>query len=157
MAIQFAAKMGYKTVAYTNKNKAELAKQLGAALVIDTASGNLAQELQKIGGAKVIVATSPSAKQASEAINGLSTNGELLVVGVDAAPIQIPAGALIHGNRKVKGWASGAPWDSEDTMKFAVLNKVKSMNEVYPFEKAAEAYERMKGTDAKFRVVLKMD
>jgi D-arabinose 1-dehydrogenase-like Zn-dependent alcohol dehydrogenase len=157
LGIQFANKFGYKVAAIgRGPDNAELAKKLGANVYIDSKSTNAAEELQKLGGAKVILATAPSSKAMSELINGLGPNGKLMVVGATFDPIEVTPIQLISGSRTIQGWASGTPTDSEDTLRFAELTGVRPMIETYPLEKAAEAYARMMSGKAEFRVVLTM-
>lgn len=131
-------------------------KKLGATLYIDSKATNAAQELQKLGGAKVILATAPNSKAMSELIDGLGPNGKLLVIGAAFDPIEVTPVQLIMGNKSIEGWASGTPADSDDTLRFAELTGVRPMIETYPLEKAAEAYARMMSGKAEFRVVLTM-
>ena len=157
LGIQFASKFGYKVAAIGHGSEsAALAKKLGAGVYIDNKVSNAAEELQKLGGAKVILATAPSAKAMSEVIDGLGPNGKLMVVGADMEPIQVSPVQLITGSRSIQGWASGTPTDAEDTLHFAELTGVRPMIETYPLEKAAEAYARMMSGHAQFRVVLTM-
>lgn len=157
LGIQFANKFGYRVAAVgRGPENAPLAKKLGAHHYIDSKAGNAAEELKKLGGARVILATAPSSKAMSEIFNGLGRNGTLLVVGADMAAIEIPGAALINGRKRVQGWASGTPSDSEDALRFAVLTGVRPMIEKFPLEKAAEAYARMLSGHAQFRVVLTM-
>ena len=157
LGIQFASKFGYKVAAIgRGSENAALAKKLGASVYIDNKSTNAAEELQKLGGAQVILGTAPSSKSMSEVIDGLAPNGKLLVVGASMDPIEVTPIQLISGSRTVQGWAGGAPSDSEDTLRFAELSGVRPMIETYPLEKAAEAYARMLSGNAQFRVVLTM-
>jgi D-arabinose 1-dehydrogenase-like Zn-dependent alcohol dehydrogenase len=157
LGIQFASKFGYKVAAIgRGSENAALAKRLGASLYIDSKAANAAEELQKLGGARVILATAPSSKAMSELIDGLGPNGKLLVIGADFEPIEVTPIQLITGSRTIQGWASGTPTDSEDTLRFAELTGVRPMIETYPLEKAGEAYARMMSGDAQFRVVLTM-
>jgi D-arabinose 1-dehydrogenase-like Zn-dependent alcohol dehydrogenase len=157
LGIQFANKFGYRVAAVgRGPENAALAKKLGAAVYIDSRATNAAEELQKLGGAQVILATAPSSKAMSELIDGLGPNGKLMVVGADFSPIEVTPPQLIFGSRTIQGWASGIPTDSEDTLRFAELTGVRPMIETYPLEKAAEAYARMLSGDAEFRVVLTM-
>jgi D-arabinose 1-dehydrogenase-like Zn-dependent alcohol dehydrogenase len=157
LGIQFANKFGYKVVAIgRGSDSAALAKKLGASVYIDNKETNPAQALQKMGGAKVILATAPSSKAMSEVIDGLGPNGKLVVVGASFDPIEVTPAQLIFGNKSIQGWASGTPTDAEDTLNFAVLTGVRPMIETYPLEKAAEAYARMMSGKAEFRVVLTM-
>jgi len=157
LGVQFANKFGYKVAAVgRGAENAALAKKLGASVYIDSKSTNAAQELQKLGGAKVILATAPSSKAMSELIDGLGPNGKLMVVGVTTDPIEVTPVQLISASRTVQGWASGTPADEEDTLRFAELTGVRPMIETYPLEKAAEAYARMLSGNAQFRVVLAM-
>jgi D-arabinose 1-dehydrogenase-like Zn-dependent alcohol dehydrogenase len=157
LGIQFAAKFGYKVVAIARGPEDEaLAKKLGAHMYIDNKATNAAEELQKLGGAQVILATAPSAKAMSAVIDGLGPNGKLMVVGADFSAIEVTPMQLIGGSRAIQGWASGIATDAEDTLRFAVLSDVRPMIETYPLEKAAEAYARMMSGKAEFRVVLTM-
>jgi D-arabinose 1-dehydrogenase-like Zn-dependent alcohol dehydrogenase len=157
LGIQFANKFGYKVAAIgRGSENAALAKKLGASVYIDSQAANAAETLQKLGGARVILATAPSSKAMSELINGLGPNGELLVVGATPDPIEVSPIQLINGSKTIQGWASGTPADSEDTLSFAELSGVRPMIETYPLEKAAEAYARMMSGKAEFRVVLTM-
>jgi D-arabinose 1-dehydrogenase-like Zn-dependent alcohol dehydrogenase len=157
LGIQFANKFGYKVTAIgRGSDKATLAKKLGATLYIDSKASNAVEELKKLGGARVILATAPSSKAMSELIDGLGPNGKLVVVGAAAEAIEVTPIQLISGSRTIQGWSSGTPTDSEDTLRFAELSGVRPMTETFPLEKAAEAYARMMSGKAKFRVVLTM-
>lgn len=157
LGIQFANKFGYRTVAIgRGPDNAALAKKLGAISYIDSKATKAAEELQKLGGAKVILATAPSSKAMSELIDGLGANGTLMVIGADFAPLEITPLQLISGTRTIQGWSTGTAIDAEDTLRFAELSGVRPMIETYPLEKAGEAYARMMSGDAKFRVVLTM-
>jgi D-arabinose 1-dehydrogenase-like Zn-dependent alcohol dehydrogenase len=157
LGIQFANKSGYKVAAIgRGPENAALAKKLGASVYIDNKLTNVAEELQKLGGAQVILATAPSSKAMSEVIDGLGPNGKLMVVGASVEPIEVSPAQLITGSRAIEGWASGTPADAEDTLRFAELTGVRPMIETYPLEKAAEAYARMMSGKAQFRVVLTM-
>ena len=125
-------------------------------MYIDSKATNAAGALQKLGGAKVILATAPDSKAMSELINGLGPNGKLIVVGVTFDPIEVAPVQLINGSKSIQGWAAGTPADSEDTLRFAELSGVRPMIETYPLEKAANAYARMLSGKAEFRVVLTM-
>ncbi len=158
LGIQFAHKFGYKVAAIgRGPENAALAKKLGASVYIDSKSTNVAEALQKLGGAQVILATAPSSKAMSELMDGLGPNGKLMVVGVAFDPIEATPVQLISGVRSIQGWAAGTPSDSEDTLRFAELSGVRPMIETYPLEKAAEAYDRMLSGKAQFRVVLTMN
>jgi len=157
LGIQFANKFGYKVAAVgRGSESAALAKKLGASVYIDNKVANPAEELQKMGGAQVILGTAPSAKSMADVIDGLAPNGRLMVVGAESEPIQVTPVQLINGSRSIQGWASGTPTDAEDTLRFAELTGVRPMIETYPLEKAAEAYARMMSGKAQFRVVLTM-
>ncbi len=157
LGIQFANKFGYQVVAIgRGAETAPLAKKLGASLYIDSKSTNAAQELQKLSGARVILATAPSSKAMSELIDGLGPNGKLIVIGATFDPIEVSPIQLITGSRTIQGWAAGTAADSEDTLHFAEISGVRAMIETYPLEKAAEAYARMMSGKAEFRVVLTM-
>jgi D-arabinose 1-dehydrogenase-like Zn-dependent alcohol dehydrogenase len=157
LGIQFANKFGYKVAAIgRGPENAALAKKLGASVYIDNKTTNAAEELQRLGGAQVILATAPSSKAMSEVINGLGPNGKLMVVGAAFEPIEVTPAQLILGSRSIQGWASGTPADAEDALRFAELTGVRPMIETYPLEKATEAYARMMSGNAQFRVVLTM-
>ena len=157
LGIQFANRFGYRVAAIgRGSENASLAAKLGANVYIDSKSTNAAEALQKMGGAQVILATAPSSKAMSELVDGLGSNGKLVVVGVEFAPIEVTPIQLISGSRNIQGWAAGTPADSEDTLNFAELADVHPMIETYPLEKVKEAYARMLSGKAEFRVVLTM-
>jgi D-arabinose 1-dehydrogenase-like Zn-dependent alcohol dehydrogenase len=157
LGIQFANKFGYKVAAIgRGSENAPVAKKLGAHVYIDSKATNAAEELQKLGGAQVILATAPNSKAMSELINGLGPNGKLIVVGATFDPIEVTPPQLIFGNHTIQGWAAGTPPDSEDTLRFAELTGVRPMIETYPLEQANEGYARMMSGKAQFRVVLTM-
>jgi propanol-preferring alcohol dehydrogenase len=149
--------MGFRTVAIARgADKAEFAQKLGAHHYIDSQARNVAEELQKLGGAKVVLATVTDAKSMTATIDGLGPNGRLYVLGAPHEPLTVSAFPLIAGKRGVQGWYSGVSIDSQDTMAFSALSGVKAMIETYPLEKVPEAYERMTSGKARFRVVLQM-
>ena len=154
LGVQYAVKMGFKTAGIARgQDKGPLARKLGAHHYIDSQAQDPATELLKLGGAKVILATVTNGDAMSAVQGGLGVNGTLVVIG--AAPsMQVSPLLLIGGRRSVKGWYSGTAIDSQDTLAFSVLAGVRSMNEVYPLERVAEAYERMASGKARFRVVL---
>jgi D-arabinose 1-dehydrogenase-like Zn-dependent alcohol dehydrogenase len=157
LGIQFANKFGYQVAAVgRGAENAALAKKLGAHVYIDSKAANAVEELQKLGGAQVILATAPSSKAMSELFEGLGPNGKLIVIGVTFEPLEIAPVQLITGSRNIQGWASGTAADEADTLHFAELTGVRAMIETYPLEKAAEAYARMMSGKAQFRVVLTM-
>jgi D-arabinose 1-dehydrogenase-like Zn-dependent alcohol dehydrogenase len=157
LGIQFAQKLGYRVAAIgRGPGNAALAKKLGAHVYIDSAATDAATELQKLGGARAILATAPNSKAMSALINGMGANGRLMVVGATMDPIEVTPVQLIIGMRNIQGWASGIPTDSEDTLRFAELTGVRPMIEKYPLVKAAEAYARMMSGKAEFRAVLTM-
>src|SRR5215831_4033153 len=154
LGVQFAARMGFNTVAIARgKDKGAFAKKLGAHHYIDSKGSDPAAELNKLGGAKVVIATVTNAEAMAAVLGGLTPNGVLLVIGA-AGPLSIDPILLIMGQRSVKGWYSGASIDSQDTLEFSASADVHSMNEIFPLEKAAEAYDRMISGKARFRVVL---
>ncbi|HZE72898.1 MAG TPA: alcohol dehydrogenase [Pyrinomonadaceae bacterium] len=155
LGVQFAVKMGFKTVAIARGgDKEPLARKLGAQHYIDSQSQDPAAELTKMGGAKVILATVTNAGAMNATLGGLGVNGQLLVLGAPPEPLAVPALLLLGGRRSVDGWYSGTSIDSQDTLSFSTLTGVRAMTEVYPLERAAEAYERMMSGKARFRVVL---
>lgn len=155
LGIQFAAKMGFHTVAIARgADKEALAKKLGAHHYINSDSQNAGAELKKMGGAKVILATATNSKAISSMVEGLAINGKLIVLGVSPDALEISPLSLIAGRRSVMGWPSGTSVESQDTMFFSSLTGIRSMNQVFPLEKAAEAYDLMMSGKARFRVVL---
>jgi D-arabinose 1-dehydrogenase-like Zn-dependent alcohol dehydrogenase len=157
LGVQYAAKMGFNTVAIARgKDKEAFAKKLGAHHYIDSQASDPAAELNKLGGAKVVIATVTNADAMTAVLGGLTPNGVLMVIGV-GGPLSVDPILLIGGQRSLKGWYSGTSIDSQDTLSFSALNGVQSMNEVFPLERAAEAYERMMSGKARFRVVLQID
>src|SRR5438093_8797475 len=154
LGVQFAARMGFKTVAIARgKDKEAFAKKLGAHHYIDSQASDPAAELNKLGGANVVIATVTHAGAMTAVLGGLAPNGVLMVIGA-AGPLSIDSIVLLSGCRSVKGWYSGTSIDSQDTLSFSASSNVHSMNEIFPLERAAEAYERMMSGKARFRVVL---
>src|SRR5881409_603480 len=155
LGVQFAAKAGYRTVAIARgKDKEPLARRLGAHHYVDSQSQDPAEELTRLGGARVILATVTSGKAMTATIGGLAVDGKLVVLGAAHEPLEVTALALIGGRRSIAGWPSGRSIDSQDTMAFSVLTGVRSMNELLPLDRAGEAYDRMMSGKARFRVVL---
>ncbi len=156
LAVQYAARMGFHTVAIAReKDKEALARKLGAAVYVDNTTQDPAAALQELGGANVILATATSGDAMSAVQGGLAVNGTMVVVGA-VESMQVSPLLLLMGNRSIKGWYSGTSIDSQDTLAFSARSGVRSMNEVYPLAKAAEAFERMMSGKARFRVVLSM-
>ena len=156
LGVQYAARMGFHTVAIgRGSDKAALAKQLGAAVYIDTKAQDPSAELQRLGGAAAILATATSGEAMAAVQGGLAIRGTLVVVGVPES-LSVTALPLILGRRSIAGWASGTAIDSEDTLTFSVRQGVRSMNETFPLDRVEEAYARMLSGDARFRVVLTM-
>jgi alcohol dehydrogenase len=156
LGVQYAAKMGFKTVAIARgQDKGTLASSLGAAQYIDSKTQDPAAELQKLGGAKVVLATVTAGDAMAAALGGLGVNGTFLILGA-AMSMQISPIQLLLKNQSIKGWYSGTSIDSEDTLSFSVQTGVRSMNEAVPLEKVEEGYQRMMSGAARFRVVLTM-
>ncbi|HUZ50805.1 MAG TPA: alcohol dehydrogenase catalytic domain-containing protein [Candidatus Dormibacteraeota bacterium] len=155
LGVQYAAKMGFHTVAIARgASKRALALELGAHAYIDSAASNIGAELQKLGGATLVLATATSAKAMEPAMNGLTIDGQLLIVGASMEPMALQTVQMIGGRHSVKAWPSGTCVDSEDTMRFSVLTGVRAKIETMPLDRAPEAYARMMSGDARFRVVL---
>jgi D-arabinose 1-dehydrogenase-like Zn-dependent alcohol dehydrogenase len=157
LGIQFAARLGFRTVAVNRgTDKEALARSLGAHDYIDSAANDPAQALQAMGGAKVIIATVTAADAMQAIVGGLGAGGTMMVIGA-TGPILVDPIQLITRSAGVRGWYSGVSADSEDTLRFSELHAIGSMNEIYPFEQAQAAYDHMLSGKARFRVVLKMD
>jgi D-arabinose 1-dehydrogenase-like Zn-dependent alcohol dehydrogenase len=157
LGIQYARQMGFRTVAVgRGKGKEALARKLGAHEYVDTGAGAPAEALQRLGGARVILATAPDSKSISALVDGLAGNGKLMVVGAGFESLTVTPIQLIGGRKSIQGWASGTAKDSEDTLRFSSLTGVRPMIERYPLAKAAEAFEQMISGRARFRVVLTM-
>ena len=155
LGIQYARRMGFRTVAINRgKDKESLAHDLGAHHYIDASAQDAAAELQKLGGANVILATAPNAQAISALADGLGPDGKLLVPAAPHEPLSISMFSLISRRSSVAGWYSGTAKDSQDTMEFSALSHVHPMIEKYPLDRVAEAYERMHSGKVRFRVVL---
>lgn len=155
LGVQFSAKMGCRTVAIARgADKGPLAQELGAHHYLDSRTQDVAGELNKLGGARVILSTVTNSKAMSAAIGGLGVNGKLIVVGAAPEPLEVSPLLLIGGRRSIQGWPSGTSSDSEDTMAFSALSGIRPMIETMPLERAAEAYERMMSGAARFRMVV---
>jgi D-arabinose 1-dehydrogenase-like Zn-dependent alcohol dehydrogenase len=157
LGVQFASKFGFDTVAIgRGADKQSLALKLGARNYIDAGSQDVAKELSRLGGARVILATAPDGKAMGSLIDGLGVDGKLIIVGVSAEPFAVTSVQLIMVRKSVTGWPSGTSTDSEDTLKFAAANGVRPMIETFPLERAADAYDRMISGKVRFRSVLKI-
>ena len=155
LGIQFAAKMGFRTVAIARgTDKEPLARKLGAWSYIDSKTQDPAAELLKLGGAKVVLATVTNGDAMNATLGGLGVNGKLIILGAAAEPLQVPGIPLLLGRRSIVGWPSGSSIDSQDTLAFSKLTGVRAMNEIFPLERAPEAYEHMMSGKARFRAVL---
>jgi D-arabinose 1-dehydrogenase-like Zn-dependent alcohol dehydrogenase len=155
LGIQYARRMGFRTIAIgRGGDKRALATKLGAHDYIDTSAGDPAQALQKLGGAKIILATAPDSKSMSALIDGLAADGKMLVVGAGFESLTVTPLQLIGGRKAIQGWPSGTAKDSEETLQFSSLSGVRPMIDRYPLEKAADAYQQMITGKARFRVVL---
>jgi D-arabinose 1-dehydrogenase-like Zn-dependent alcohol dehydrogenase len=157
LGIQYARQMGFRTIAIgRGADKEPLARKLGANAYIDTGTGDPVEALRKLGGARVILATAPDSKSMSSVVDGLAPNGRLLIVGATTDSLTVTPLQLILDRRSVHGWPSGSAIDSEDTLRFSAQTGVRPMIELYPLEKAAEAYQQMISGKARFRAVLTM-
>jgi propanol-preferring alcohol dehydrogenase len=155
LAVQYAAKMGFRTVAIARgRDKEELARRLGAHDYLDSTSSNVASELQQRGGATLVLSTITAASAMEPALAGLGVNGQLLVLGASPERLPVDTAAMIGGRHSIKAWPSGTCVDSEDTMRFSVQSGIRAMIETMPLEHAPEAYARMMSGEARFRVVL---
>ncbi|HET9721039.1 MAG TPA: alcohol dehydrogenase [Solirubrobacteraceae bacterium] len=155
LGVQFAARMGFHTIAIARgRDKEELARKLGAHEYIDSTAGDPAQALLQLGGADVILSTVTSSEAMGAVFGGLRPRGRLVVVGASMDPIPVPAAMLIGGNKTIAGHASGTSRDSEDTLAFSALSGVRPMIETFPLEEAGRAYEKMISGEARFRMVI---
>jgi D-arabinose 1-dehydrogenase-like Zn-dependent alcohol dehydrogenase len=158
LGLQYARRMGFNTVAINRgKDKEDLARQLGAHSYIDATAQDVVTELQKLGGASVILATAPNAQAISVLVDGLAPGGKLLVPAAPLEPLSINVFSLIMKRSSVAGWYSGTAKDSQDTLEFSALSGVHPMIEKYPLDRVAEAYEQMHSGKVRFRVVLTLD
>ncbi|MFU8812596.1 MAG: alcohol dehydrogenase [Balneolaceae bacterium] len=158
LAVQYAAKMGYRVAAISTSNdKKSLALELGAHHFINAKEQDAAEELQNLGGARLIVATAPNSAAISSVVGGLGVDGNLLILAATGEAVEVSPLSLIMGRKSVSGWPSGTARDSEDTLNFSALTGTKPLIETYPLEKVAEAYDRMINNEARFRVVLTMN
>ncbi|MBZ9786343.1 alcohol dehydrogenase [Psychroflexus sp. CAK57W] len=156
LAIQYAHKMGMKTVAIsTSDDKKDLAIKLGAHHFINEKSEDAAKKLQELGGAKLILGTAPSGKAMTSVVGGLGIDGKLLMVGATPEPVEVNPMEMLMGRKSVAGWPSGTPTDSEDTLNFSALFDTRPMIEEYSLDDVKEAYDRMITNKSRFRVVLK--
>jgi D-arabinose 1-dehydrogenase-like Zn-dependent alcohol dehydrogenase len=157
LGVQYAVKMGYKTVALARGgDKAALARQLGAHIYVDTASTDPAAELSKLGGARVILATASSSKATAAVLGGLGIDGKLVMLGVDSEPLSINVLPMVLSRQSIQGWPSGQPSDTEETLAFSALAGVRAMIEKVPLAQAPQAFERMMNGHARFRMVITM-
>lgn len=155
LAVQYAAKMGFRTVAIARgRDKEQLARSLGAAEYIDSRETDVAATLQRMGGAKLVLSTITAAPAMEPALEGLGVDGRLLVLGAAPQPLPVNTAAMIGGRHSIKAWPSGTCTDSEDTMRFSVQTGVRAMVETMPLERAQAAYERMMSGAVRFRMVL---
>jgi D-arabinose 1-dehydrogenase-like Zn-dependent alcohol dehydrogenase len=155
LGVQFAAKIGCRTVAIARgTDKEPLARKLGARHYIDSNAGDVSGALNKLGGARVILATASSAKAMSATIDGLAPGGRLMVIGASPDAIEASPFLLIGARRSIQGWPAGTSADSEDTLNFSALTDIRPMIETMPLERAPEAYDRMMSGEARFRMVL---
>ena len=157
LGVQYSRRMGFHTVAINRgSDKEALARNLGAQHYIDSVATDPSAELQKLGGARVILATAPNAQAISPLVDGLSVDGTLLIPAAPAEPLSISVMPLLMGRRSVAGWYSGTARDSQDTMEFSALSDVHPMIEKYPLDRVSEAYDQMSSGKVRFRVVLTM-
>jgi len=157
LGIQYARKMGFQTIALgRGADKEALARELGAHHYIDSAALDTVAELQKFGGAQVILATAPNAAAISGVIGGLGIDGNLLIPAAPNDPLTVGVFPLLMGRRRISGWYSGTARDSQDTLEFSALSDVHPMIETFPLTRVAEAYEQMHSGKVRFRVVLTM-
>jgi D-arabinose 1-dehydrogenase-like Zn-dependent alcohol dehydrogenase len=154
LAVQYAAKMGFRTVAISRgADKEQLARKLGAHEYVDTQRTTAADGLQQLGGADLVLATAPNAEAMASTVGGLKARGKLLIVAAPFDPLQISAFALLTG-KTVAGWPSGSAMDSEETMAFSALSGVRPSIERFKLEQAEEAFAQVMANQVRFRAVL---
>jgi D-arabinose 1-dehydrogenase-like Zn-dependent alcohol dehydrogenase len=157
LGIQFSRKSGFETVAIgRGADKKKLALQLGARAYIDSAAQDVAKELIGLGGARAIVATAPDSKGIPKLVDGLGVGGKLVIVGASSEPFAVSSLQLIGARKSIMGWPSGTSRDSEDALRFAAVNGVRPMIEVFPLERAADGYAHMISGKVRFRSVIKI-
>lgn len=157
LGVQFARRLGLRVVAIARgAAKESLARELGAHEYIDAAAGDPAAALQKLGGARAIIATAADGPSMSGLVAGLAPRGTLVVVGGGGGPISVDPFALLFGERRIEGTLTGTPADAEDTLAFSAQSGVRVMTETVPLAEAPRAYARMMKNEAKFRMVLTM-
>ncbi|HKX33595.1 MAG TPA: alcohol dehydrogenase [Blastocatellia bacterium] len=155
LGVQFASKMGFRTIAIARgQDKGPLARELGAHHYLDSQAGDVSEALQKLGGAKIVLATAINAEAMAATLGGLSIDGRLIVLGADFTPMPLVTGGMIGRRTGLYGWPSGSSIDSEDTMRFSAMTGIRPMTETFPLEKVSEAYDRMMSNRARFRVVI---
>lgn len=158
LGIQYAAKMGFKTVAIARGgDKEQLARKLGAVVYLDNQRQDPAAELAKLGGARVVLATANDSKAMSAVLGGLGVDGNLVIVGVSSEPLQVPAVPMILGRQSITGWPAGSSIDSQDALSFSLLTGVRALTQVFALERAAEAFDLMMSGKVRFRAVLRFE
>lgn len=154
LGIQYASRMGFRTIAVSRGgDKRELAMQLGAHEYLDTQAEDAAAGLRRLGGADLVLATAPHAAAIASTTLGLTSRGKLLIVAAPMETFPLMPMGLISG-RSIAGWPSGSSIDSEDTMRFSALTGVRSHNEIFPLERAEDAFGKMMENRVRFRAVL---
>jgi D-arabinose 1-dehydrogenase-like Zn-dependent alcohol dehydrogenase len=158
LGVQYAAKMGFNTVAIARGgDREQMARRLGAGHYIDNEKLDPAAELLKLGGARVILATAMDAGAMSAALGGLGVNGNLVILGVTAEPLQVPGIPMIMARQTITGWPSGTSIDSQDALSFSLLTGVRAMTQAFPLERASEAYDSMISGKVRFRAVIRFE
>ncbi|HEU0037376.1 MAG TPA: alcohol dehydrogenase [Kofleriaceae bacterium] len=154
LAIQYAARMGFRTIAVSRgADKAQLARELGAHAYVDTEATPAGEALKKLGGADLVLATAPHSQAIASTVEGLKSRGKLLIVAAPFEPLQVSAFGLLSG-KTVAGWPSGSAIDSEDTMAFSALTNVRPRVETFPLDQAEQAFTKMMENRVRFRAVL---
>lgn len=156
-AVQFAAKLGYETVAIARgTDREKLARDLGAHHYVDGAGDAQAPgaALKALGGADLIVYTASSTAPVDELLTGLNVHGQLTLVGVDAGAVTVSAARLVMNGHTLTGHLTGSARETEEAMRFAVTSGVRPMIERMPLERAGEAVTRLRSGAPRFRIVL---
>src|SRR5262249_15935212 len=154
LAIQFASRMGFRTVALSSgADKEALARKLGAHEYVDTQKVGAAEALRALGGADLVLATAPHSAAIASTLEGLKPRGKLLIVAASFEPLTVSALALLSG-KSIARLPTGTPLDSEDTMNLSARPGVRPQIEKFPLDQAEAAFNKVLQNKVRFRAVL---